>query len=115
MQQHTDPLSPNLRARLRDSVAGATQKSDQVAKSFVAGLLEFPEKVIVELADFRAPLLNLQPGQHEVWLVVKGSPQSVFFDPSSSAFGACWGPDKDTGELVDLGFRGDDPFEMYIA
>jgi hypothetical protein len=77
-------------------------------------LLE-PKEIQVSLADFRAEFVGLAEGVYSVLLVVEDSPQSVFYDPLTKKFGACFGPDVNTGEYIDWGFRSDDPIEMYIA
>jgi hypothetical protein len=74
-----------------------------------------PRSIQVSLADFRAPFVGLPEGIYSVWLLLEDDPQSVFYDPATKKFGACWGPDVHTGEIIDLGFRSEDPIEMYIA
>ena len=108
------PLPENLRRRFLECVALMSQRPEEMAKKFVARCLALPEKVSVSLEPFRAPYVSLEPGIHEVWLVVRGDSQSVFYDPINKNFGACWGPVMETGELIDLGFRSDDPYEMYV-
>jgi hypothetical protein len=81
----------------------------------VSKILSTPKEIQVSLADFRAPFVGLPEGIYAVWLLLEDDPQSVFFDPATEKFGACWGPDVHTGEIVDLGFRSEDPLEMYIA
>lgn len=98
-------------ARLDDS----SRASGPSSAHFKSRILEVPEMVTVTLAAYRAPHVGLTPGEHRVWLVVKDDPQSVFYDCATQKFGACWGPDRDTGELIDLGFRSHDPLEMYTA
>ena len=93
----------------------STPITDELAARFKSCLLDDPEEANVTLADFRASYLKMKPGNYAVLLVVKDDPQSVFFDPNTGLYGACWGPDIYTGETIDLGFRSDNPAEMYLA
>jgi hypothetical protein len=74
-----------------------------------------PASGLVSINEFHAKNLNLQPGEHQVWFVTKGDPQSVFFDETTGLFGSCWGPDLDNGLYDDLGYRSIDPVEMYLV
>jgi len=47
-----------------------------------------------------------------VYFVTDDDMQSVFYDPASESFGAALGPDEDTGQYIDLGFRSDDVLAM---
>lgn len=62
-----------------------------------------------------AGLLGLPAGTHSVYFVSDGSPLSVFYAPFHKLFGAAWGPDAETGEFLDLGFRSTDVLEMASA
>jgi hypothetical protein len=86
---------------------------EKVFDRFVAKTLQREELILVRLDEAQARFLGRQPGEIEVWLLVKDDPQSVFFDPFSADFGACWGPENETGRYHDLGARSDDPFAMY--
>lgn len=87
----------------------------EIARNFEKIILLDPVEGEVELEAYRAPHIGLPVGFRTVWFIAKDCPQSVFFDPLTGLFGACWGPDAKTGAYVDLGFQGRDPFEMYQA
>jgi hypothetical protein len=57
-------------------------------------------------------LVDLPAGMHKVYFVTDDDMQSVFYDPASESFGAALGPDEDTGQYIDLGFRSDDVLAM---
>lgn len=82
---------------------------------FVNASLDEPVQQAVLLEEFRASAFGLTGGIRQVWFVVRDDPQSVFYDLQTGSFGACWGPDAATGRYVDLGFRDENPFEMFIA
>ncbi len=96
------------------AVAQRIYKQSTLDRAMANKLIE-PREIQVSLADFRAPFVGLPEGIYSVWLLVEDSPQSVFYDPLTKKFGASFGPDIYTGENIDLGFRSDDPLEMYIA
>jgi hypothetical protein len=87
--------------------------ANEIRQKFFSACLPIPEVGIVHLDEFHARLPNLHSGDYVVWFITKNSPQSVFFDESSGLFGCCWGPDQDSGEYADLGYRSDDPVEMF--
>jgi hypothetical protein len=103
---------------LRDAMAAVNSErpsgSEAAFARFRLKTLKEPERVVVDLDVPQARFLGREPGKHAVWLMVKDDPQSVFFDPASGEFGACWGPDATTGEYQDLGARSDGAFEMYV-
>jgi hypothetical protein len=109
-----DPIPPEFRQRIEARVAIAAQRQDSLEQKFAASYLSVAEEITVSLADFRAPFVGLEPGDHRVWLVIRTGAQSVFYDPKNRNFGACWGPEIGSGEWLDLGFRSDDPFQMYV-
>ena len=78
-------------------------------------LLARPEKDLVTLDEFHAGISNLSPRQYVVWFITRLDPQSVFFDENTGQFGSCWGPEKETGQYTDLGYRSKDPVEMYLV
>jgi len=82
---------------------------------FLSVCLPEPEPGLVRLDEFHARLPNQFPGTYAVWFITRGSPQSVFFDECVGLFGCCWGPDRDTGEYSDLGYRSQDPVEMSLV
>lgn len=100
---------------LMDAAMKQPHHKQWIAALFLAHQLDLPEKIEVHLAAFRGTCLGLPEGIRTVWLIIKDSPQSVFYDAFTGSFGACWGPEKDTGSYIDLGFRSDDPIEMYTA
>ena len=65
--------------------------------------------------EFHAKNLNVAAGECWVWFVTQDDPQSIFFDEVSGLFGCCWGPDNETGGYTDLGYRSQDPVEMYLV
>ena len=114
----TELTSKSVKDMIYKCVAQAldsTPITDELAARFKSCLLADPEETTITLADFRASYLKMEPGNYSVLLIVKDDPKSVFFDPNTGLYGACWGPDIYTGETIDLGFRSDDPVEMYLA
>ena len=115
---HVKPLATEenvwIDEAFRAAIAKPCCKQDTLNLA-VAKRLSVPKNIQVSLADFRAPFVGLPEGIHAVWLLLEDDPQSVFYDPATKKFGACWGPEIETGEYIDLGFRSDDPLEMYIA
>ena len=69
----------------------------------------------ITIQPYVAGLLELPVGTHSVYFVSEGSPHNVFYDPFHKSFGAAWGPDAETGEYLDLGFRSADVLEMASA
>lgn len=95
--------------------ANTSTCTDESRRKFLSECLPVPEAGLVRLEEFQTRLPDLQPGIHAVWFITRNSPQSVFFDERSGFFGCCWGPDRDTGEYTDLGYRSSDPVDMYLV
>lgn len=103
---------------VRDTISAASETttcSSEAKKEFENSRLPFPTPGTINIDPFHAKNLNLIAGERWVWFVTQGDPQSVFFDESSGLFGCCWGPDQATGGYADLGFRSQDPVEMYLV
>ena len=103
---------------VREFVIEQASKSTRLRSDrerLLRGLLPVPEKGLVRLDAFHAGISNLSPGEYEVWFIIRLDPQSVFFDENPKLFGACWGPEKETGHYTDLGYRSRDPVEMYLV
>jgi hypothetical protein len=78
------------------------------------------ERIVPELREVKveahvALLIGLAEGKHSVYFVTDSDPQSVFYDPHTKSFGSAWGPEKTSGEYVDLGFRSADVLAMAVA
>lgn len=95
------------------SVEHPPKGTEKVFARFAAHRLAIPETASIVLDDPQAQFLQREPGNVTVWLVVKDDPQSVFFDPLSGDFGACWGPDETDGSYRDLGIRSNSAFDAY--
>jgi hypothetical protein len=105
-------------ALVREFVVSKASASDRLLvdrERFLTECLVEPEAGLVKIDEFHARNLGFPPGDHRVWFITRGDPQSVFFDEIANLFGCCWGPDKDTGDYVDLGYRSQDPVEMYLV
>ena len=111
-----EPLIDSVEKALAIANAVTSSKVQQdVVARFRQGVLAAPELISVFVDEPQARFLGRPPGNYEVWLVMKDDPQSVFYDPVSRLFGACWGPDIVTGRFVDLAVRSANPLEMYLA
>lgn len=103
---------------LRELVLAAVKESKcspvEVA-DFLHECLPTPVSGVVTVDAFHARNLELDEGHRAVWFITQSDPQSVFFDIGSGRFGTCWGPERGTGIYQDLGFRSDDPVEMFLV
>jgi hypothetical protein len=108
-------MSPQL---VREAVAASVAESNCAPadrEKFLNACLPVPLPKSINVDEFHAANLGVAAGEHPVWFVVQGDPQSVFFDEETGRFGACWGPDRDRGTYDDLGFRSRDPVEMFLV
>lgn len=99
-------------------VQDALERSECPAESkriFELDRVPRPTPRMVELDEFHTRSPQLSPGLFWTWCVSEGGPQSVFFDEVSGLFGVCWGPDRETGGYMDLGYRSQDPVEMSLV
>ena len=104
-----------VRQAVSAAIAASTSAHADLER-FKLACLPDPLPVLVHVDEFNARNLGTTPGDHLAWLVTNGGgPQAVFFDEDSGRFGACWGPDRATGDHVDIGFRSADPVEMYLV
>lgn len=108
-----DALIANVRLRLNFFIDQLAKDDPNKAAKIRDLILPTFRMIDVVLDAVRARHVGKKAGVHQVLLVLQDEPQSVFFDIQCGDFGACWGPDAATGELIDLGFRGDDPVEIY--
>ncbi|RYG14865.1 MAG: hypothetical protein EON92_00270 [Burkholderiales bacterium] len=109
-----DPIPPEIRQVVEERIAAREMQQDPLERKFADRYLRVAEGITVEVTDFRSPYVGLEPGNYPVWLVIRGDIQSVFYDPMSRSFGACLGPEIGSGGWLDLGFRSDDPYAMYV-
>lgn len=103
---------------VHDAVSEACAKTDcspDARREFENARLPLPMPEKMTIDSFHANNLRVAEGERWVWFVTRGDPQSVFFDEESGLFGCCWGPDKVSGGYTDLGFRSQDPVEMYLV
>ena len=111
-------IQNSLSRHVRDAVSTASAKtscSPEARKQFENSCLPLPLPGLINIDVFHARNLDLAAGERWVWFVMQSDPQSIFFDEASGLFGCCWGPDKETGGYTDLGFRSQDPVEMYLV
>jgi hypothetical protein len=105
----------DVTALLDEALRSCEMPDAPTAQRFLEARLATPLEGEVQLQEYRAASAGLAPGKHAVWFVVKDDPQSVFFDPETQLFGACWGPEQGSGTYWDLGFRSGNPFKMYVV
>jgi hypothetical protein len=101
-----------------DFVPSATLDPSEYLAPYRAAFLKArvaPEQGVVVVEPRHAERLGVTAGTLAVWFITRGDPQSVFFGVTVGKFGAAWGPERETGIDYDLGFRSDDPFEMFMA
>lgn len=111
----TSPTSQTVSHIFKTSLTHVVLPEGEAARKFVNASLQEPVEQTVLLEEVRANAFGLCGGTRQVWLVVRDDPQSVFYDVQTESFGACWHPDAASGQYIDLGFRHENPFEMFIA
>lgn len=109
------PTADQILVHIKTALHRAPLPNSDAGKRFARTMLANPELRSVEIEDFRAISLGIAPGTYQVWFITDDSPQSVFYDANLNLFGTCWGPDAKTGKYIDLGFRDENPFEMFLA
>jgi len=111
----SSPASQTVSQIFTTALAQAALPQGGAGLRFFSARLKEPVEQTVFLEEVRASAFGITGGIRQVWMVVRDDHQSVFYDFQTASFGACWGPDALTGQYTDLGFRDQNPFEMFIA
>jgi len=111
----SSPASQTVSQIFKTALDQAALPQGGAGLRFFSARLKEPVEQTVFLEEVRASAFGITGGIRQVWMVVRDDPQSVFYHFQTASFGACWGPDALTGQYTDLGFRDQNPFEMFIA